>query len=391
MRWIGWITVCYALVVPIIKPLEALFAFLLLLMTLCLFFMKEKTDSSIHNYGLIILFYFVGNWISVVFQGDIAEDILFALKTSSIFIVFLLATYLRDTSKINLSILAYCLSTVVIAVISAIQYLCLGVMRPPTMMSAIHAGYIFDYALLILVIYAVYSRGYMRLVTLVAALIIIFTLIVNASRGAWIAIFAPLMVFAIFLSSLNRKLILFGIFIALCFFISLPITQSRYEDAYKDVAIYQLDRSIETSLGTRFEMWRTSFEMWRKAPVWGVGPGNWQKEVQRMIQANQAYKYIGEYNQPHNMYLNALSTTGLVGLFSLLFLVCFPIYFAWNSGLGHSFYSDALFVVSIAILVQGLTDSVPQMYRPFQSGLFLLGLLMAGIRQNEMNSAHLPS
>jgi O-antigen ligase len=119
--------------------------------------------------------------------------------------------------------------------------------------------------------------------------------------------------------------------------------------------------------------------MFMGAPFLGVGPNNFQAELHALIKDKRASAVLYRFNHPHNMFMHTAATTGIFGLISFLLFAGFPGYLIWKTGVGSTFYSTALFLIWGAFLVQGLTETVPVMYRPFQGYILLTGLLIGGL------------
>lgn len=67
---------------------------------------------------------------------------------------------------------------------------------------------------------------------------------------------------------------------------------------------------------TRIHMWQSSINMWNDHKVFGVGIANWREQyLNNYILPDEHYDVV---NQPHDIYLNFLSTSGMVGFMGLL-------------------------------------------------------------------------
>jgi len=80
------------------------------------------------------------------------------------------------------------------------------------------------------------------------------------------------------------------------------------------------------SVAERLQMWSVAWDMFRHAPLLGVGTGAYMTEARQRVEANTAPPVVAVYDHPHNEYLDALSSRGLLGLLALLLFLGVP---AW--------------------------------------------------------------
>ena len=79
-----------------------------------------------------------------------------------------------------------------------------------------------------------------------------------------------------------------------------------------------------TSVGQRFEMWRAAWRLFLQHPFLGVGTGAYQAKTNELIHTGQVAPFIGAYDHPHNDYLDALSSRGILGFAALLAVLLIP-------------------------------------------------------------------
>lgn len=98
-----------------------------------------------------------------------------------------------------------------------------------------------------------------------------------------------------------------------------PTVRHRVSEAMSDVDHYQAGR-IDTSLGSRVEMWKFSARLLKEKPLAGGGPGafetRWKTDKPAGIVAN--------YLNPHNTFCHVAADYGLMGL-ALLGWVLFAV------------------------------------------------------------------
>ncbi|MGA9854103.1 MAG: O-antigen ligase family protein [Gammaproteobacteria bacterium] len=79
------------------------------------------------------------------------------------------------------------------------------------------------------------------------------------------------------------------------------------------------------SIGQRFELWRSAWRLFVKHPLLGVGTGAYQVKTDELIDKGVIAPYIGSYDHPHNDYMDALASRGIMGLMMLIAILWFPI------------------------------------------------------------------
>jgi hypothetical protein len=81
---------------------------------------------------------------------------------------------------------------------------------------------------------------------------------------------------------------------------------------------------LRSSLGERLQMWGVAWDMFKTAPVTGIGTAAYMDRAQRMVDEGEAPPVTALYDHPHNDFLDALATRGVVGLLALVALLGAP-------------------------------------------------------------------
>lgn len=247
--------------------------------------------------------------------------------------------------------------------------------RPPGLLNYANeaAGYI---NLLIPMCSAVtlYCRGkWIRLCSGLAVLLAGAALVLTQSRGAWLAAGAVGAIIVIrFAPALLRlpagiATLLVGLVLAYV----VPITSSRVQN-------------IEVNItDSRLALWRAAIRMFQASPVFGVGYGSYESRYPQYLDLDF---FGGAVIQAHNLYLQLLAESGVIGLLSFIALVGVAI---WLAVRGHiaahdneSRFAAALYVgvgmALIGVLIHGVVDVL--FYASAQFALlFWLLLFIAGI------------
>jgi O-antigen ligase len=95
--------------------------------------------------------------------------------------------------------------------------------------------------------------------------------------------------------------------------------------------------------GARTLLWRDSLSMVARRWIVGYGPETFSAEFPRFQSAGLARAYPDFYHEsPHNLFLEALTAQGAIGLAPLLALIGLGLYAAWRRERRHAFAGAAL-------------------------------------------------
>jgi len=132
-------------------------------------------------------------------------------------------------------------------------------------------------------------------------------------------------------------------------------------------------------------MWDASISMFLSNPLFGVGTGDYKSMIASFVASGQYPEILGKYNQPHNMYLFALATNGIIGLSALLFI--FYSILRYTRKLFYNqerFYGFLVLAVSVHFMIAGLTESLLNIHVLICSLALLMGL---GLRKSSTQKA----
>lgn len=177
-----------------------------------------------------------------------------------------------------------------------------------------------------------HNKCYTKLVFMVIGFFCgVFASVISGSRGGWI-ILLPVVLGLIFLyrQLIGKKLmsLILGAFtLGIVLLIAVPqfgIVQ-RYNQAINDVQSYESHNSA-TSLGLRFEMWKSAYIAIKERPVIGWSKDGFQDKKEELIAQHIVSPQIRDFNHVHNQYLNDWAERGIFGLLSLLSIQLVPLY-----------------------------------------------------------------
>ncbi|WP_243585039.1 O-antigen ligase family protein [Haemophilus parainfluenzae] len=185
---------------------------------------------------------------------------------------------------------------------------------------------------LIIALYAYQKReGKLTVLSVIGGLCGIVGSLLSTARGGWIAL--PLLLIIIlwiYRHSLSKRFFLtfFGIIAVASVGISqMPNNRimERINVAQKDIQLYLDKNNGNTSLGARFEMWKSAIAMAKEKPLFGWGIQGATEKRKQETKEKIATGNIGQFTHAHNQYLDDLSKRGIVGLLALLAVLFIPL------------------------------------------------------------------
>jgi O-antigen ligase len=104
--------------------------------------------------------------------------------------------------------------------------------------------------------------------------------------------------------------------------------------------------------GTRMLLWRDSLGMAAHRPLWGFGPETFSTEFPRYESKELARAYPEFYSEsPHNMFLDALTAEGVLGLLALLGMVGLGVWAAVRNARARSRLAGPLAAALAGLLI----------------------------------------
>jgi O-antigen ligase len=198
---------------------------------------------------------------------------------------------------------------------------------------------VFSQLTLLLAIFAVFSIVWNDKKNMLATALLGFTglvglysIYISQTRGAWIAVpvFIVLLCIVFLKNTYSVKAISWASVLILVLagaFSTTSIVHKRVYEAVDDVHQYVTGQNQDTSVGTRFQLWKVSWLMFAENPVFGVGGDNFVDT----LKANAAHGLISTktttYPHSHNEVLFSMATYGIFGLLGILATYFVPLYY----------------------------------------------------------------
>jgi O-antigen ligase len=158
-----------------------------------------------------------------------------------------------------------------------------------------------------------------------------------------------------------------------------PIVNDGVKRAVTSFEVYMRDPDIAHSkivMGSteiHMEMWRAAKYFFPDHPILGVGPGNYQATAKQYAQEGKVNPAIAEHGHPHNIFLEALYSKGIVGLISLLLLLYYPFYIMFKTRTQSHTSANLGMLHIIGISAFSLFDASPILMNNYTS-ILLLGI-----------------
>lgn len=276
---------------------------------------------------------------------------------------------------------AYVAGGMVLALIIIYEGVVKHIARPAHVWAYVHAGNLLLLSLVAAVSLSL-GKGTVRRKMAYVAIITghLIALYMNGTRGAWVAFLIVLVAIpflALEIRTLWKAVYVVILVSAIAFVTRGTYFQSKFHEALHDVRQYREGVS-DTSLGGRFEMWKASGRMFMEHPLIGIGAGDWVGEVRKAVKEGKSPAFLMQFNQPHSIYLEALSTRGLMGLTSLLLFICYPFVYVWRRrGRETSVFRSVVLFTILAMLISGATDTLTNVRFVFMAYCILVGVGMS--------------
>lgn len=191
----------------------------------------------------------------------------------------------------------------------------------------------------------------------------IVTAIMSQARGVWL-VFPVYVLIAVYFSIKTKRLSIRNVvsilIVAALLLIVTPVgdlIKQRTEAAAMEVNNFYTENSYASSVGTRLAMWYIAIDVWQKYPVLGTGPGDFDDEVVA-LQKKGAYAGMELHNSVHNIYIQALVGSGIVGLIALILVVLImPLKIFFNKEQHDGDGSLAGFITVVSFAIFGFSES----------------------------------
>jgi O-antigen ligase len=151
----------------------------------------------------------------------------------------------------------------------------------------------------------------------------------------------------------------------------------RFADVGSEITSYDSKTSARGAIRERLEMWHTAGHAFLDHPLAGVGIDQFGVYARQQVAEGHANAAIVKYEHPHNEYLEAAATGGVLGLLVILLIFAVPFIHFTRHAL-HAPHSEMIpACVGVATVSMyalcGLTDNV--FYRAMPHSLYFFLVL----------------
>lgn len=170
------------------------------------------------------------------------------------------------------------------------------------------------------------------LVLVVAAALGLTGSLLSGTRGGWLALPVGLTIIYLgYRAQMPRRILAGGMALAVVMLAALymvPQTgvKARINMASVEMEEYFESNSAHTSVGVRFEMWRTALQLSDRYPLLGWGDEAYIQPMQALVRDIDSAPVIANFTHVHNEALDSLVKHGVVGLSGLLVIYLGPLW-----------------------------------------------------------------
>lgn len=330
----------------------------------------------------------------IVHQGKAKE---LDLPSRMLLVLPILAVCYRFKPNPMWILYAVVLATLGAGVVAIVQFFVLGLEHIfPVHMYIQSGGIAMSLALFSLIAAFFFQERQMKRwlwLSLIACGLGIFAALINQSRGSWVV--APFLLIVILW--FNRQL-LSKWWLALLLVIALvagsmgsQLIEKRWQQAQTDITQYIEQNNGSSSLGARFDMWKSAVLGIQEKPVFGWGLQGIKIMRQQHLQQNQISATAATFDHSHNQYLHDASARGLLGLVALLAIFIVPLRLFWrrmkqadSPSFGHLWG-----MIGIVHILAVMGYSLSQSFLSHNSGMMFYGftvVVLLGLQKIALNS-----
>ncbi|QQB18155.1 O-antigen ligase family protein [Aeromonas jandaei] len=310
---------------------------LLAVVSLFVFWRKDYLSAMEKEHKIIaslLLSYFVLFLISVIFDGSSFSQL--DRPSRALMAALVIPTLARHKVKLEVLLCGFACGALIAACIAIYDKFYLGYERAFEFYSIpIQSGNIsMSLGLFCLCGYfwsranKFYNYSFFYMIGAISGLIGSF---LSGSRGGWIllpvVIFSILMLYRNLIASNERKGLLCLLFIIIAMVLA-PQTGmlKRFDAAKTDIEQYVDGTNLDTSLGIRFQLWRSAWDSFKEKPFFGWGQDGLRESQKQQLKENKITNFIYNFNyHAHNQYLEEMAKRGIIGLLVLIAMLCVPI------------------------------------------------------------------
>ena len=203
----------------------------------------------------------------------------------------------------------------------------------------------------------------LQIVILISMLFGLVTAVTSEARGVWL-VFPIYVSVAVYYAVSDKRIkkknvaAFLAVIVLLAMFTSVgDLIKQRTDAAISEITKFYIEDQYISSVGTRLAMWDIAIDVWGNYPLLGTGPGDFDDEIIG-LQKQGAYVGMPVHNSVHNIYIQALVGTGLIGISALIFvtfIMPLRLFFKLGGADRKEYLTGFITVISFAIF--GISES----------------------------------
>lgn len=200
--------------------------------------------------------------------------------------------------------------------------------------------------------------------------------LLSQSRGGWVLFpFIILITYNSFKDwippSVKKILLILPVAFSISLFNPHSDIIKRINDTKDDISSYLSNKDKDTSLGNRFELWKSATYSFIEKPIFGWGNHSVRISQKEHLNKNLITPHTYEMNtHAHNQFLDEMAKRGVIGLASLLFLFIYPLYlFKQKIRSNLNIKNKTIAVSGVATILSCIDFSLSQAFLSHNSGI----------------------
>ncbi|WP_459616164.1 O-antigen ligase family protein [Bordetella sp. 2513F-2] len=178
---------------------------------------------------------------------------------------------------------------------------------------------------------------------------------------------------------------------------SSPALRERVQQGFEEVHQCQtVDRTANTSMCIRLQLWRATWDMFVSQPWSGMGSGpRFSEELRQRVSSGEVSRYVADnFGEPHNDMLLALASHGILGGLGLLAMYLAPAWLflqrlrQWDAPPGARAAAAMGLALCLGFCIFGVTEL---MFRGMRSVGFYVVLLAWMMALSDPRQARVPA
>jgi O-antigen ligase len=351
-----------------------------LLLLLSLFFHKKSNKNPLTNEEKVFLAGFLAYFVVFIltslvngWREEQTDWLLLELRFLAIIPIYLMLREIPQVGRALLFgallgiILTFCWSMYELYIMSPESYMQLANMDPvKRRLNGVYSVlFIGPYVLLLssFVIPAVKLLPQIERQKWIAGFLLLaglFMVVKSGARNAYLGLIAASVVTGFYYYHSRKAMISFIVVFIMCLGIWYfsDTVKMRINSAVNQFELYtSTDDHVDLkqsagSVGKRLELWRAAIIMFKDNPIFGIGRGNFNAELEKLVNEGIINPAVKEYSQPHNLFLEVAVSRGILGLVTLIWILYYPlvVFIKTRKSSTHTALLGILHILVISVL-----------------------------------------